>query len=57
MSETFELSADDNSAWRLAPAAPARLDDAWRAVTARLGPELAARAFGGAGLGLAQPAE
>lgn len=36
---------------------PARLDAAWRAVTERLGPGLAARAFGGAGLGLAQPAE
>lgn len=35
---------------------PARLDDAWRAVTARLGAEIAARAFGGAALGLAPPA-
>ena len=35
---------------------PARLDDACRAVTARLGAEVAARAFGGAGLGLAPPA-
>ena len=34
---------------------PARLDAAWQAVTERLGAEIAARAFGGAGLGLAEP--
>ena len=34
---------------------PARLDDAWRAVTARLGTEIAERAFGGGALGLAAP--
>lgn len=38
MSETFELSADDNSAWRLAPAAPARLDDAADEVVVMLRP-------------------
>ena len=35
---------------------PARLGDAWHAVTERLGDEIAARAFGGAGLGLGRAA-
>ena len=38
MSETFELSADDNRAWRLAPATPARPDEAPDEVVVMLRP-------------------
>lgn len=38
MSETFELSADDNRAWRLAPAAPARPNDTADEVVVMLRP-------------------
>lgn len=47
-SEEVVVASDGHRAHR-----PALLDDAWRAVVRRLGEAVAARAFGGAGIGLA----